>query len=351
MEAKLELIQSMLNYYYLYGDEGVDYDSAILKGYVDALGDPYTVYYTPDEYAAMAEDSSGVYCGIGVSIQQNTENMLITIIRVFKDSPAEKAGLKAGDQFYKVDDEEVLNQDINIVVTKVRGEPGTDVKMKVWRPSDNDYYETVCTRAQVQNETILYEMKEDNIGYIELTEFDDVTYEQFVNAYEHLHENGMEGLIIDLRSNGGGLLSSVVDILDYLLPKGILTYTVDKYGAKDIYESSDDKASLDVPLIVLCNDYSASASEVMIGCLRDYGVCTLMGTQTFGKGIVQVILPMSDGSGVKVTIADYYSPNGTSIHKVGFTPDIIVEYDSKQEEDNQIAAAMEEMRKKLGIGQ
>ena len=232
------------------------------------------------------------------------------------------------------------------MVTKVRGKPNTTVNVEVYRPSINDYYTGVCTRAQVTEDTVNWEMKEDNVGYIEVTSFDGVTGTQFKEAYNDLHDRGMKGLIIDLRSNGGGYVDVCCDMLDFLLPEGVVTYTVDKYQVKEEYKS-DKKAALDVPLILLVNGYSASASEIFCGAIRDFKAGELMGTQTFGKGIVQISIPLSDGSAVKVTLAYFYSPSGVCIHKEGFTPEYIVEYDPEAEEDNQLQEALKKIKEKM----
>ncbi len=336
---KLVKIRNKINSYYLF-DRDVDTQEGILKGYVDSFGDPYTVYYTEDEYASLMESTSGVYCGIGVVVTQNASTGVISVVRPYVNAPGWEAGMQADDILYKVEGEEVTGQDLSLVVTKIKGDEGTSVAITIYRPSTGEYIDMTVTRRKIEIETIAHEMKENNIGYIEMTSFDDVTYHQFMEAFNDLKDQGMQGLIVDIRDNGGGLLTSVCDILDELLPAGIITYTEDRDGKGDkIY--SDAACVLDVPMVVLVNGNSASASEIFTGALQDYGKATIVGTQTFGKGIVQSIMALGDGSAIKITTSRYYTPNGVCIHGVGITPDVIVENDTELEGDEQLKRAIE----------
>lgn len=333
---KLAAIKVRLDALYLFNDKmDVDYDTGIIKGYVNSLGDPYTVYYTPDEYKDLMETTNGTYYGVGAVLQQNMETGIITIINPYKGCPAYEAGMQKGDYLFKVAGEEVTGQDLSLVVTKIKGEEGTTVDVTIYRPSEDRYIDMTVERREIQIRTVEYAMYGDKIGCIVLSSFEEPTYSQFMEAYDKLKAAGMETLIVDLRDNGGGLVSSVTDILDKLLPEGTITYTEDRDGKQEFY-TSDADSILDIPCFVLCNGYSASASEIFISAMQDYHKATIVGTQSFGKGIVQVILPLEDGSALKVTTSRYYTPNGVCIHGEGITPDHVVEYDLEAEEDNQL---------------
>ncbi len=350
IREKLSKIDAVINEYYLNESE-IDEEKmieGIYSGYVAGLGENYTTYYTAQEYADLMESSSGEYSGIGVSVSQNVETGVITIVNPFENGPGYEAGMRKDDILFAVEGEEVTGQDINSVVAKIKGEAGTTVDLTVYRPSTDEYIDMTVERRVVQNPTVTYEMKDGNIGYIQVTEFDEVTVEQFSTAISDLQGQGMQGLVVDLRDNPGGLLSSVCDMLDRILPEGnLLVYTMDKDGNREEHYAEDED-SLDLPMIVLVNGNSASASEIFTAALQDYDKATIMGTTTFGKGIVQVILPLDDGSAVKVTQSQYYTPNGVCIHGEGVTPDIEVEYDASSENDNQLDAALEQMKTMLG---
>ncbi len=350
IREKLSKIDAVINEYYLNESE-IDEEKmieGIYSGYVAGLGENYTTYYTAQEYADLMESSSGEYSGIGVSVSQNVETGVITIVNPFENGPGYEAGMRKDDILFAVEGEEVTGQDINSVVAKIKGEAGTTVDLTVYRPSTDEYIDMTVERRVVQNPTVTYEMKDGNIGYIQVTEFDEVTVEQFGTAISDLQGQGMQGLVVDLRDNPGGLLSSVCDMLDRILPEGnLLVYTMDKDGNREEHYAEDED-SLDLPMIVLVNGNSASASEIFTAALQDYDKATIMGTTTFGKGIVQVILPLDDGSAVKVTQSQYYTPNGVCIHGEGVTPDIEVEYDASSENDNQLDAALEQMKTMLG---
>lgn len=350
IREKLSKIDAVINEYYLNESE-IDEEKmieGIYSGYVAGLGENYTTYYTAQEYADLMESSSGEYSGIGVSVSQSIETGVITIVNPFENGPGYEAGMRKDDILFAVEGEEVTGQDINSVVAKIKGEAGTTVDLTVYRPSTDEYIDMTVERRVVQNPTVTYEMKDGNIGYIQVTEFDEVTVEQFSTAISNLQGQGMQGLVVDLRDNPGGLLSSVCDMLDRILPEGnLLVYTMDKDGNREEHYAEDED-SLDLPMIVLVNGNSASASEIFTAALQDYDKATIMGTTTFGKGIVQVILPLDDGSAVKVTQSQYYTPNGVCIHGEGVTPDIEVEYDASSENDNQLDAALEQMKTMLG---
>lgn len=344
-EMKMEAIQNMIEERYLYSDE-VDYDvlqDSIIKGYVDGLGDPYSVYYDEEETRSLLEDTSGEFGGIGVAITQDINTKIMTLNTVYENSPGEKAGLQSGDILYKVDGEDVSGQDLDQVVTKIRGEKGTQVDITVYRGETMEEMTFTATRDIIEVETVSYEMKEDQIGYIIVSGFETVTLHQFEEALNDLKSQGMESLIIDLRNNPGGSLSTVCEMLDLILPEGLVVYTQDKYGNQEKI-SSDGERYLDIPLAVLVNGNSASASEIFAGAVQDYGIGKIVGTTTYGKGIVQNLYQLTDGTCLKLTTSEYFTPNGRNIHGIGIEPDVVVEYEydeSNPEADNQLEKAIE----------
>lgn len=350
VKEKTDAIKTVIDTYYLDEVNEDDLANGIYKGMVDGLNDPYSVYYTPEEYQEMLDSSEGVYYGIGAYLQQDMDTMYVKVVRPIKNSPAEEVGLLADDIIVEVDGEDIQGQDLNLVVSKIRGEAGTKVNIAVARVGEPEYLYFDIVRAEVESETVAYEMLEDKIGYIALSEFDDVSTKQFTDAMEDLKNQDMKGLILDLRDNGGGNVDVSVDIADYILPEGMVMYMEDKNGNKEEFKS-DATHHWDRPIVVLANGNSASASEILIGALKDYDRITLVGTQTFGKGIVQQILPLGDGSGIKVTIAKYYSPKGRCIHGEGFEPDVESELDIdmylEQGIDTQLEKAIEVMKEKM----
>ncbi len=343
---KLELIQEYIDEIYLYSD---DVDAQVLqdyliKGYVSGLQEPYTVYYNEAETTELFESTSGTFGGIGVGIMQDTTSGLVTFTQIYKGSPGEKAGFKEGDIVYKVNGEDVTSQDLDTIVLQIRGEIGTDVEITVIR--DGEEYTGTATRALIENDTVEYEMKDGKIGYVQVTEFEDVTLKQFEEALDDLNKQGMKGLVIDLRSNPGGNLSTVVDMCDLILSEGTIVSIKDKNGNNKVYTAEKDN-KLNVPLVVLINGYSASASEIFAGVVKDHELGTLVGTTTYGKGIVQNIYPLGDGTSLKVTGAEYFTPNGTNIHGVGIEPDVEIEYgydENNPEKDNQLEKAIEVLK-------
>ena len=338
VSSKMQELQSYIDRYFLFDYEKEDEESGIYKGMMSGLGDVYTTYYTPDEYASFMENSNGSYSGIGAMLSQDYNTGIITVVKVFDGSPAADAGIQPDDILYKVKGEEVTGEDLSLVVTDLKGEEGTDVEISMMRGTD--VLDFTLTRRSIEVPTVEYQMLDENIGYIAISEFDDVTDEQFIAALEDLKSQGMKNLAIDLRNNGGGLVDVTCNILDQLLPEGLIVYTEDKNGERQ-EEYSDAEHYFDGKMAVLVNGNSASASEIFAGAIKDYGVGTLIGTQTFGKGIVQSLFPLSDGSAIKITVSRYYTPAGNNIHGVGITPDIILERDTESEEDNQLQKAIE----------
>ena len=348
IRSKLSAIDEIINKYYLNDTEINQQEmlEGIYSGYVNGLGENYTTYYTAEEYTQLMESSSGEYSGIGVSVSQNLNTGIITVVDPFENGPGYEAGMRPEDILYEVEGEEVTGVDINQVVARIKGEEGTTVDLTVYRPSTDEYIDMTVERRMVENPTVEYEMKEDQIGYIKISEFDEVTVDQFLEAVDQLVAQGAAGLIFDLRNNPGGLMESVCEMLDRLLPEGLLVYTMDKDGNKE-EQMADDQQSLKMPMVVLVNGNSASASEIFTGALKDYQWATIMGTTTFGKGIVQLVIPMNDGSAVKVTNSKYYTPNGVCINGEGIAPDIEVEHDSEYEGDNQLDAALTQIREMI----
>ncbi len=350
-ENKIDVLKGLIDEYYLYSDEigEDDLEEGIYSGYINALGDPYSVYYDEEETKELYESTSGEYSGIGVVFSQNLNTKVITAVQVYKGSPAEEAGVKVDDILYKVDGEEVASVDLSDVVQKIRGEEGTMVELTMLRGEKAEEVALEIQRRKIEVETVSHEMKEGGIGYIRITEFDSVTYSQFESALEELEKAGMKGLVVDLRANPGGNLMTVSNILDLLLPEGTVVYTEDKNGHKEEM-TSDEEHQFTKPMAVLADGNSASAAEIFAGAIQDYELGPIVGTTTYGKGIVQQIIDLKDGTSVKLTISEYFTPKGRNIHKIGIKPDVEVEFEKDEENpeaDNQLEAALEEVRKQI----
>lgn len=344
VEGKLNTLDSLLDRFYFEDVDKQKATDAMFKAYLAAYGDKYTVYYTPEEYEALMTSTSGTFYGIGAVCQKNDDGTIL-IADPYEDAPAYKAGIRKGDCVTKVDGMDVTDMDISSATALIKGEKGTSVKLEIIRDGVTMTFNVV--RDEVKVKTIEYEMLEGDIGYIIISEFDDVTVSQFKAALTALKSKNMKGLVIDVRDNPGGVLSVVVDILDEIVPKGLIVYTEDKSGNRKDYNGSNS-AELSVPLAVLVNGNSASASEIFAGAIQDYGKGAIIGTQTFGKGIVQTIQPLSDGSAVKFTIAKYYTPKGQDIHGKGVTPDKVVELPDDAASDVQLEAAIGYVKEKIG---
>lgn len=348
---KLEVLEQLVNKMYFGDVDQEELRSGIYEGYISGLDDPYSVYYDEKATKEMMETTSGEYDGIGAVMSQNLETGVITVSQVYEGSPAEKAGIRAEDILYKVDGEEVTDRELNEVVTDIKGEKGTKVTLTLLRGEKREEIETVAVRETLEYRTVSSEMMDDGIGYIQITEFDGVTYDQYTEAYAELEDQGMQGLIVDLRGNPGGNLDTVCDILDTILPEGLIVYTEDKEGTRD-EKVSDEEHQIDIPMAVLVNGYSASASEIFSGAVQDYGLGKIVGTQTYGKGVVQQIFDLKDGTSVKLTISEYFTPKGRSIDGEGITPDVEVEYEYDEEnpdKDNQLEKALDVVREECGL--
>ncbi len=346
---KIGLIQGVVDKYFLdeYTNEALE--DGIYSGMINALNDKYAAYYSPEELKQLKDDSEGIYYGIGAYITMNTEMGYPAIAGVMDDSPAKEAGLMTGDIIVMVDETATDGMESADVVKLIKGEEGTFTHITVARGENNEIFEFDVERRRVESPTVNQKMLDDNIGYIQVTEFDTVTADQFTEALAVCKGSGARGIIIDLRSNLGGNLDAVVDMCRHILPEGLIVYTCDKHGEREEY-TSDGSHELKLPLVVLTNGYSASASEIMTGAIKDYGIGTIVGTTTYGKGIVQKVVSLSDGSAVKLTVSKYYTPKGTCIHGTGIEPDIEVEFDADayydKQTDNQLDAAIKEIHRK-----
>ena len=352
---KIKTIEEAIDTYYFYDDEvsSGDMREGIYKGMVSALGDPYSEYYSKEELEDVVNSNKGISYGIGAYISMNKQSNMAMINGVMDGSPALEAGLREGDIIYEVDGEATQGMTLTQVVSLVKGREGTTVSLKIYREGEGEFLDVDIVRSrQIETTTVESGIVEDTdqIGYLRIREFDSVTVDQYTEAMAELTEYGMKGLILDLRSNPGGDLLAVVEIAKKILPKGMIVYTEDKNGNRKEY-TGDDTWELDVPLVVLVNEYSASASEILAGAIQDYNKGTLIGTTTYGKGIVQQIHRLNDGTALKLTISAYYTPSGKNIHGVGIKPDIELEYDYEASEsegvDNQVERAIEILEGKI----
>ena len=317
---KAQMIQELIEEYFYYEDNMDNIAEGIYAGMLESLNDPYSVYYDKESFEALMESTSGTYYGIGVAVVQDPETMIITVVTPYENCPGYDAGIRPGDIFMGADDVDFTGMDVSEAVSYIKGEEGTTVDVHILRNGEKLTF--TVERKMIDLPTVEYEVVDGNIAHIYISSFDDKTYKQFKEAMEKAENDGVVGYIFDVRDNGGGLYDRVVEMLDYILPEGKIVYTEDKYGNRET-EYSDAKC-LDAPMAVLINGNSASASEIFAGAIQDYGVGKLFGTTTFGKGIVQSIIPLSDGTAVKLTISSYFTPNGRNIHGEGITPDVEV---------------------------
>lgn len=325
----MHMLESLLDNNFLFDYEKEDLYEGSLKGMFANLGDPYTQYYSKDEFSKLMENLDGRYKGIGVLVQASKEGF-IKVVQVFDGSPASEAGLKEGDYIIKVEGKEYSADQMEEAVAIMKGEEDTNVKITVRRmEEDGKNFEDIdmdVARRDVKVDTIdesLMEVRDKKIGYIHIKSFDDVTGEDFEDSYKKLKDAGMEGLVLDLRNNPGGSLDVCLDIADKFLDKGVIVTTEDKNG--EVITEESDEGKDDIPMTVLVNENSASASEILSGALKDRDRAKIIGKKTFGKGIVQKLFPLDDGSGAKITISEYHTPSGAKINKVGVEPDIEVE--------------------------
>lgn len=324
IDDKLKAIDSVLDAKYYENIDRQTLDEGAYAGYVSGLGDPYTTYFTKDEYEAFVEESNGSYEGIGVVVTVGENGKDIEVLSPFPESPGDKAGMIQGDRIMKVDGVDVTGMSTEDVVKLIKGPKGTNVVITIYRKSTNETLDLTVKRDVINMQTVSHEMLNGDVGYMIITGFEGVTYDQFMAAYDDLEKQGQKGMIIDLRNNPGGYVQIVTKIADQLLGKGLIVYTQDKNGKKEeIY--SDSVHQFTKPLVLLVNENSASASEILAGAIKDHKVGIIVGTKTFGKGVVQGTYQFTDGSALKVTIAKYFTPNGNYIHGVGIETDVTVD--------------------------
>lgn len=346
---KIRAIEECINEYSIYQAPEEVVEERIYDGMLSALDDPYSAYLTVKEKEKLQESNQGEYVGIGAVLSQDVETLEVIVKSCYEDSPAMEGGLQSGDKLLKINDLELDGLQIEEITSYIKNGEEDSLNFTIQR--EEEELELVIRRDNVELPTVYSEMLEDHVGYMIISEFDMVTVSQFTQALQELEEEQMERLIIDLRNNPGGILQVVVDILDEILPGGMIVYTEDKYGNRQEF-TSDEEHQLKLPLVVLINGNSASASEIFAGAIKDYGIGTLVGEQSFGKGIVQHQIGLSDGTGLKLTIAKYFTPNGNDIHEIGIEPDVPIELDYGDAEyysyevDNQLQKAIEVVKNK-----
>lgn len=350
--AKINKIENLIDQYYLFDIDKNKQQEGAVEGYVKSLGDPYSEFLTKEEMDSLNQQTEGEYAGVGIVVTPS-ETGAITVVSAIKGSPAFEKGIKKDDIILKINGKDYNASQMNDAVKVMKGKPNTDVKLTIARMENktSKIFDVNITRRMISLTTV-NSQKIGDIGYINITQFDRKTDKEFIEQYENLKKQNVKSIVLDLRNNPGGLLDSTVKIADYLLPQGVIVKTVDKNKKEDIQKSDDSEQNL--PMVVLVNGSSASASEILTGALKDYKKATIVGEKTFGKGIVQTIIPMEKGEGLKLTISEYFSPNGNKIHKQGVKPDVEIKLDEKAKgigvefmnEDNQLQKALEILNKK-----
>lgn len=343
VEGKLNAIDSVLESFYFCDVDDETAKDNIYKAYLSSYGDKYTMYYTADEYKALKESTNGKFYGIGAVCQLSGEGGVL-LVDVYDNGAGYQAGLRSGDRVVNVDGRDITDMELSSAVALIKGDKGTSVTLEVIRGTERLTFSAV--RDAVEAKTVSYTLLDNNIGYLSISQFEEVTTKQFKAAVEDLQSQGMKGLVIDIRNNPGGLLDTVVGMLKYMLPDGLIVYTEDKQGNRKEYKGQDND-EFNLPLAVIVNGNSASASEIFAGAIQDYGKGTIIGTQTYGKGIVQTVKPLTDGSAIKFTIAKYFTPKGQDIHGKGVTPDMVVEYDTDADVDTQLDAAIKNVEAQI----
>jgi len=349
---KVNRIKAYLDKYYLKGTNDEILTEGAIDGMTESLKDPYTVYLNEKEYEDLTTETRGTYAGIGIVVSAEIKDDSVVVVSPIEDTPGEKAGILPGDKIIKVDGKEVKGSELDKAVSMMKGLEGTKVTLTIKRKDIKDAFEKVIIRANIILKTVKYKALANNIGYIRVSMFDEKTSEDFIKAYNSLEKAKIKGLVIDVRDNPGGLLNEVIEIADRLIPKGLIVYTLDKNKEKKTWESNPTQAT--VPIVLLVNGSSASASEILAGALKDSKKAVLVGTKTFGKGVVQDVIDLKDGTALKVTISEYFTPKGTSIQGKGIIPDTVVElpknYTSSlqidEKQDTQLIKALEILKTK-----
>ena len=349
---KVNLLSDVIDQYYYKDITDEEKMEGIYKGLMSSTNDKYTDYYSPKEFKDLMVTMEGDYGGIGATLSQDKVTKEVSVVEVYEGSPAARAGLERGDIVISVDGHLGTDESLDDFVQRIRGEEGTSIEM-VYKRDDQEHTIEI-TREEVIVPSVSHRMLDDKIGYIRISSFVNGTQKDFEDALADLQGQGMQGIVFDMRDNGGGMVDSVVAILDDILPAGTVVYTMDKSGKREDY-TSDDAKKIDIPVTVLVNENTASAAEIFTGAIRDFNYGTIIGTNTFGKGIVQSTVPLSDGSAVKITVATYYTPSGECIYEKGIKPDIELEFSYADEnpteydelKDNQVQKAMEVLGEKL----
>ena len=351
LSTKLKNIENLVEKYYLNDINEQDVIDGTISGYISSLGDKYTEYIPADEMKEYTENIMGNYVGIGIYMIKNTEHNLIEVQSPIQESPAEKAGILPGDMIVSVDGVKYTGDDMTAASNKIKGEEGTNVKLEILRGTETLNFD--ITRKKITTNPVVSKKLDNNIGYLLLTSFDEGISQDFKTKYEELKNENISSLIIDLRNNGGGLVDEALSIIDYIVPKGKdILITVNKNKEEEIEKTKED-VLIDLPIVVLVNENTASASEIVAGALKDLNEATIVGTTTYGKGVIQQLLSLKDGSGLKITVEEYYTPNKTKINGVGIEPNEKVELPDniknplniETEEDTQLQKAMEILKK------
>ena len=346
----LQKYKEIIDKYYLGDVDEEKLKEGAIKGYIEGLGDPYTEYISADEMEDYLSDTMGNFVGIGIYMVKNTEKGKIQVLAPIKGSPAEKAGIQAGDLILTVDGVDYSADEMTIASNKIKGEEGTTVTIEVLRGTETKKYE--LKREKVKVNQVEGKVLSNNIGYINFTSFDETTADDFKAKFEELNKQGIKSLIIDLRNNGGGIVDQALQIADYVADKdSVLLYEVDKNNKETVKKAKTDPI-INMPIIILTNENTASASEILAGALKDLEKAKTVGTTTYGKGVIQQILKLSDGSGLKVTIEEYQTPNRSKIHKIGIAPDEEVKLPDSvtnvlnvtESEDTQLQKAIEMLK-------
>lgn len=337
-DSRMNSVISVLDEYYYEDYNKEKAYNAALEGYVKSLGDPYTEYMTQEELEEFNELINSSYCGIGVSVQNNTDADVLLIIDVFKGSPAENAGIEAGDIITKVKGVEYKGSQLEEATTNIQGEEGTEVEITVLKKSTGKEVDLKIIRKSITVDSVASEIVGGNIGYVAISQFATNTAMEFATQVDELMQKGIKGLIIDVRDNGGGITTAIEAVADGILPKGdVIYYTADKHNNKKYVKSKID--GIDIPVVILANENSASASEILVGAVKDNKRGVIVGQKTYGKGVVQQLIPLTDNTAIKVTVEKYFTPNGNFIHKKGIEPDYVVELDGNT--DTQLEKAIE----------
>ena len=350
ISSKLTKYREIIDKYFLGDVDDEKLEEGAIKGYIEGLGDPYTEYISKEDMDTYLDDTMGNFVGIGIYMIKNTQYDKIQVLSTIKGGPAEKVGIQAGDLIVSVDGVDYKASDMTVASNNIKGEAGTKVVVEILRGAETIKYE--ITREKVKVNQVEGKVISNNIGYIQFTSFDETTAEDFKAKYEELAKQNIKSLIIDLRNNGGGIVDQALEIADYMTDKdSVLLYEVDKNNKETVRKSKND-AIINMPIIILTNENTASASEILAGALKDLGKAKTVGTTTYGKGVIQQILKLNDGSGIKITIEEYQTPNRNKIHKVGIEPDEKVELPEslqnslsiKESEDTQLQKAIEMLK-------